>query len=321
MNPALKYLAPPARVDAIEQDPLGGANRVERGARGLGEFHRGQLLVDAIPQRSCCRLERREVGEPRERGTGRVPGRRELAHAVLGVARDSLLPELEAEVLVVVGRHQCLERALRVEVRAERRGRRRARLLRERLVKTRAHHRELRLDLRLVVRKREVQHPASLLVAPREAEGFHSRIVARLRVLHLMEVLVEQCQHPPGRGLRGGVRGLADDDGRKGGDGWKTGEQVDVELPRARPHGRAEYRHVRLTREVRRGRRVADQELPIGGHKQHREGRRTPTWPELVAEGVGQAERLGDADAIGLTKRRELRRALGAGRRRGEDEQ
>ena len=73
---------------------------------------------------------------------------------------------------------------------------------------------------------------------------------------------------------------------------------------RGRDHTRPQHRIVAEPHEIRRGLRMPNQELLVGGDEQDREGRRAPSRPQAIAERVGQVERLADAGPVGLVQRR-----------------
>src|SRR5215207_3888868 len=112
-----------------------------------------------------------------------------------------------------------------------------------------------------------------------------------------MEVLVQQRENPSGARLPGGLR-LADDDRGHATHGGKGGEQAGRELPWTHENFAREQGVVAHARELGGRTWMTDEELALGGHEQNGEGRGGPSGPELVADRLGEPERLGDPDAV-----------------------
>jgi hypothetical protein len=239
---------------------------------------------------------------------------------VLGVARHPLLPELEGGV-ARVGRAEPRAEAAAREGEGGHAG---AEGLRaegpDRSGERVAVGAEAGRRRRVVVGEGVVEHPHPRLVAAGEVERGDGVVVAWVRRLELVRALVEHGEHPRRRGLARRRRPPDDDRGHAadGGEGGQqtrreragAGEDLEpdhaVAAERLEPlgHGGGENEpgEVLVT--------VAHEEEGEGGHRRARPR-------DVVADGAGEPEDLGDAGAVVVRQRRRL----GGGGRREEHEE
>src|SRR5437016_222196 len=108
----------------------------------------------------------------------------------------------------------------------------------------------------------------------------------------LMEMFVEKSNDPAGRCLGLSIFGLAYYDGGNAAHSGERGEEVRRELPPPRPDLSLQDGVLAKEREIRRGLRVADQELLFGRDQQNGKGGLAPSRPKPITKGVRQPERF-----------------------------
>ena len=302
----------PVGAGGLQHERQGRADRIHRDPALLTKVELLELAaeIEAAPAiGAVVGLEVRQPPKLRQRRTGSA---RRLRDRVLGVARRAFLPQLEFEIPVVgggqeaakgvTGGYDSAQQSIRDGLRpiqgpSKRRGQ--------------IAHRPL--HGRRIVGKGIIEHPLAGGVAAGQVEPRHTGVVVRAGILPLVEMLVEQRQHPVGGGLAGAPGGTDDDRGHTA-HRREGRQQIRREAPVTDPQLALEESVVAERCKSFGGGRVAHEKFGRVGHEQDLEFRAAPPGPEPFAHSIGEPPCLGESYAILLP---EPGRPLG-GCRRGQ---